>query len=334
MNEGRRKIEAPAHASGVGTNRTIACIGKAEALQELYTALPYYTLPQMRQPAYKPQVLHSGQVGVDCRVLTCEPDQRAHLTGLLDHIQPQDLGSPSIRVEYGGQYPDHGGLASPVGPEQAEYGPGGDLEIDAVQSNHVPESLSHSFDSHRVRHVWKCSKDSSSCQMIGVSERRSPPLSVNLKYHSAMDATNRPVAAEVWRLLLKVAMNQFGRVAGIAQDLGLTPGHVKALLALDPGRPQTMGSLAQSFACDASTMTWLVDRLEERGLVERGGLKGDRRVKTVALTPRGVRTKSELEGRLYEPPAVMVDLGREELVAVRDVLKDLSSEIDNQDQVT
>ncbi|MDQ3662208.1 MAG: MarR family transcriptional regulator, partial [Actinomycetota bacterium] len=121
---------------------------------------------------------------------------------------------------------------------------------------------------------------------------------------------------------------------GIAQDLGLTPGHVKALLALDPDQPQTMGSLAQSFACDASTMTWLVDRLEERGLVERGGLKGDRRVKTVALTPQGVRTKLELEQRLYEPPRMMLCLGRAELEAMHDVLKELASEIDRQTQTS
>ncbi|MDQ3767684.1 MAG: MarR family transcriptional regulator, partial [Actinomycetota bacterium] len=119
---------------------------------------------------------------------------------------------------------------------------------------------------------------------------------------------------------------------GIAQDLGLTPGHVKALLALDPDQPQTMGSLAQSFACDASTMTWLVDRLEERGLVKRGGLESDRRVKTVALTPQGVRTKLELEERLYEPPRMMLGLGRVELEAMHDVLKELAFEIDRQTQ--
>lgn len=142
------------------------------------------------------------------------------------------------------------------------------------------------------------------------------------------------MAAEVWRLLLDVAMSQFGRVTGIARDLGLTPGHVKALLTLDPGHPRTMGALAQSFSCDASTMTWLVDRLEERGLVERGGLEGDRRVKTVALTPNGVRIKAELEERLYEPPRVMLGFDPSRLEAVRDVLQELASETDRQPQAT
>ena len=103
-------------------------------------------------------------------------------------------------------------------------------------------------------------------------------------------------------------MRQFGRSSEIVQRLGLTPGHSKALLMLDPDQPLPMGNLAQQFSCDASTVTWLVDRLEERGLVERRGLASDRRVKTVALTPLGVKTKEELEQALYEPPAELIAL--------------------------
>ena len=69
-------------------------------------------------------------------------------------------------------------------------------------------------------------------------------------------------------------------------------------MALEPDEPLAMGTLAQSLACDASTMTWLVARLEEKGLVERKGLPSDRRVKTVALTAEGVKTKNELEARM------------------------------------
>ena len=84
-----------------------------------------------------------------------------------------------------------------------------------------------------------------------------------------------------------------------------------------------MGSLAQSFACDASTMTWLVDRLEERGLVERRMLSSDRRVKTVALTPSGVETKAALQARLYEPPAALVAMDRPALETLRDAFAKL-----------
>ena len=77
-----------------------------------------------------------------------------------------------------------------------------------------------------------------------------------------------------------------------------------------------MGSLAQSFHCDASTMTWLVDRLEERGLVERRMLPSDRRVKAVALTPRGAAMKGQLMERVFEPPEelLVLDLAALELL--------------------
>lgn len=131
-------------------------------------------------------------------------------------------------------------------------------------------------------------------------------------------------AAEVWRLLLRCAMSQFGRSSQIVQRFGLTPGHTKALLMIDPDQPLPMGNLAQLFSCDASTVTWLVDRLEERGLVERRGLASDRRVKTVALTPLGIKTKKALEEELYQPPEELLGLSRSALEELRHTLTEMS----------
>ncbi|MFL5798458.1 MAG: MarR family winged helix-turn-helix transcriptional regulator [Actinomycetota bacterium] len=131
----------------------------------------------------------------------------------------------------------------------------------------------------------------------------------------------KAVAAEVWRLMLECAMSQFGRASGILQDLGLTPGHMKLLMQLEEGDGRAMGSLAQSFHCDASTMTWLVDRLEERGLVERRMLPADRRVKAVALTPLGAETKAEITGRVYAPPEALDAVDRPALEELREALE-------------
>ena len=70
-------------------------------------------------------------------------------------------------------------------------------------------------------------------------------------------------------------------------------------------------------------ITWMVDRLEEKGLVERRTLPTDRRVKTIALTPLGEKTKAELIERLYEPPEDLIALPREDLEALRHVLRKL-----------
>ena len=133
-------------------------------------------------------------------------------------------------------------------------------------------------------------------------------------------SSKRSVAADVWRLMLDTAMAQFGRASGMLQRLGLTPGHMKLLMKIDEGDGRPMGSLAQTFQCDASTMTWLVDRLEERGLVERRMLPSDRRVKTVALTPAGVKMKSDLMEQYYEPPPELLTLDRDALEALRSAL--------------
>jgi len=130
----------------------------------------------------------------------------------------------------------------------------------------------------------------------------------------------KAVAAETWRLVLECSMAQVGRASGILHRLGLTPGHMKLLMQLDRDEGRAMGTLAHSFRCDASTMTWLVDRLEERGLVERRMLPTDRRVKAVALTPLGVETKTELAKRLYEPPPELLSLDRDALERLKGAL--------------
>src|SRR3989442_1904520 len=115
-------------------------------------------------------------------------------------------------------------------------------------------------------------------------------------------------------------MAQFGRASGILQRLGPTPGHMKLLMHLEEGDGRAMGSLALSFQCDASTMTWLVDRLEERGLVERRKLPSDRRVKAVALTPQGAVTKAELMDRMFQPPDELLALDRDALELLEETL--------------
>jgi DNA-binding MarR family transcriptional regulator len=78
-----------------------------------------------------------------------------------------------------------------------------------------------------------------------------------------------------------------------------------------------MGSLAEEWKCDASTATWIVDRLEAKGLVERRPHATDRRVKLVVLTPRGSRTKATQMERMYVPPPELLDLDLEDLVTLR-----------------
>jgi DNA-binding MarR family transcriptional regulator len=63
-----------------------------------------------------------------------------------------------------------------------------------------------------------------------------------------------------------------------------------------------MGEVADCLRVDASNMTGVVDRLEQRGLVERRPSGDDRRIKTLVLTPDGRAVRDRLLAALDEPP--------------------------------
>jgi DNA-binding MarR family transcriptional regulator len=68
--------------------------------------------------------------------------------------------------------------------------------------------------------------------------------------------------------------------------LDLTPPQAISLRKLLDG-PMSMGSVAEVLECDASTLTGIADRLEERRLIQRQIDPADRRVKLLALTQAG-----------------------------------------------
>lgn len=131
------------------------------------------------------------------------------------------------------------------------------------------------------------------------------------------------LAADAWRALLDYFISNRHRHMGLAAEFGLTVGSMRTLLALDPDEPKSMRALAGEWKCDASNVTWLVDRLEERALVERRTSPTDRRVKTVMLTPAGVTLKLELLERMYQPPEALRSLPRADLEALLAALEKL-----------
>lgn len=133
--------------------------------------------------------------------------------------------------------------------------------------------------------------------------------------------TKIELAQDVWQTMLGYLVTHRAHQSLVAQELGLTPGHVKALYELGADESVSMGALASVLGCDASSATWLVDRLEERGLVERQPHPRDRRVKTVVLTPDGAKTKARLVELLSEPPDDLVALDRDALDQLHDALR-------------
>ena len=134
-------------------------------------------------------------------------------------------------------------------------------------------------------------------------------------------ARKEHIAEDAWQAFHDVMHLCKDSLLEIAREFDITPGELRALDALDPDSAQSMGSLATELRCDASNITWLADRLEERGLVVRQSDPNDRRVKTLALTPRGRDVRGKITEQLRVPPQVLLTLSAPELRTLHQLLR-------------
>jgi DNA-binding MarR family transcriptional regulator len=119
--------------------------------------------------------------------------------------------------------------------------------------------------------------------------------------------------SEIWRGLYEFFLAEHERHLESVTELGVSPGDLKALMRLVPDRGEPMRALADMWRCDASTVTWIVDRLEKQGLVERQAHQTDRRVKVVILSGRGKQLRTRLLNDFYRPPAILSELSPTDL---------------------
>ena len=128
-------------------------------------------------------------------------------------------------------------------------------------------------------------------------------------------------ASEAWSLLFRLFVAQRGRMPQVASEFALSPMQAHVLRLLEPGRPVPMRVLARGLRCDASNVTGIIDRLEERGLVRRAVSQTDRRVKMLVVTDKGVRVRRQMLERLSEAPEPIARLSPSDQRALRDILR-------------
>jgi DNA-binding MarR family transcriptional regulator len=145
------------------------------------------------------------------------------------------------------------------------------------------------------------------------------------------DTTNPPVDAanDAWKRMSELFLSRKHQVMEISAAHALNPGAMNALLFLQPGEPCSMRTLADAWKCDASNVTWLVDRLEEHGLAERRAHPTDRRVRTVALTRKGVKVRAQIEAKLFEAPPSLRKLSAHDLDTLGRILRKLEPDSDS-----
>lgn len=103
-------------------------------------------------------------------------------------------------------------------------------------------------------------------------------------------------STDVSDLLVDLVGTMRQHFMSVAANLDLTPPQLGVLKHLD--EPLPMSRLAFEMGCDASNITWMTDRLEQRGLVERRPDPQDRRVKQLVLTEAGRRLRRQIDRRL------------------------------------
>lgn len=104
------------------------------------------------------------------------------------------------------------------------------------------------------------------------------------------------------------------QVRAVAESLGITTSQAVALRELS--EPVTLTDLAARMCCEASNAGYVVDRMQEQGLVERSPHPTDRRAKIIGLTTAGRRCRQNVLRALQkQPPLQVLDQQQQQLLA-------------------
>lgn len=136
-----------------------------------------------------------------------------------------------------------------------------------------------------------------------------------------VDPVDVAMAQEVIGLLLELSGRLGQSFAARAAEFGLTGAEAKVLMTVHAGDPQPMRAVARKLGYDASNLTGVVDRLEDRGLLERRADANDRRVKAVAVTDRGEGLVTAFTARLRAGAGPLRVLDPAQLAELRRLLR-------------
>lgn len=103
-----------------------------------------------------------------------------------------------------------------------------------------------------------------------------------------------PSDTETVTSLLAIAKSTRAFIALLLADIDLHPGQDQLLVRLLPNEPVSVSVLAEDLSVRPSTISKMLDRLIEKGLVERGAHKVDLRRTMVQLTPKGEKARDKV----------------------------------------
>ena len=111
--------------------------------------------------------------------------------------------------------------------------------------------------------------------------------------------------------------------------LDVTPGQFSLLTLVDANPGISQVALARVHGLDKSTLTPAVDRLAQRGLIDRQRDPSDRRYYALALTEAGKRALSAVTERVEDQERVMADaLSPDDAAQMIDALRRITRALD------
>jgi 4'-phosphopantetheinyl transferase len=120
------------------------------------------------------------------------------------------------------------------------------------------------------------------------------------------------------------------RCAGTGKmvKLGISMTHLHILWLLDHHGDLPMSRLAELLDVSLSSATGLVDRMAERGLIERVGVPDDRRIVLIRVAPEGARVRDEVEAlRQDNMRTILSRLATPQLERVLAAMTDISGAV-------
>ena len=127
--------------------------------------------------------------------------------------------------------------------------------------------------------------------------------------------------------LLMAAQGLFQRkVMAQLSEAGLTAGQPKVLDYLGLHNGSVQKAIAAGCQIDPATLTGILNRMEEKGLIRRTADENDQRQKQVTATEKGRELNSLVQAAFQEAEAVMVK-GWEKQKLVRQTLETLTRDV-------
>jgi len=104
------------------------------------------------------------------------------------------------------------------------------------------------------------------------------------------------IAALLDEMMILIRRNTDGRMLQVLQRADVTLPQILSLHAMQKQGPQRISGLAAHLRLTAGAVSRLVDRLVDKGLVDRRENETDRRQKTLHITEAGARLLRRLDG--------------------------------------